>query len=259
MARLAMGTLDCLAMSVLVQLGRHVGIASLAGAIAGVAVGGLLGRVAMRVSGFMAGPEMVGVPTSAGERVGNITFEGTLALIFFTGIPTGLLGGVLYAGVEPWLRRLRPWHGLVFGIGLLVAASLSVLEPTNFDFVRFGSAPLNVVMFAALFVLFGVASAWLFEGLRGVAAGNGTVANLVGGAAWITLLPASAATLAALIGIETGPTSYQLPQMLLAGALAVAIFVHWRGLPRPIGYAALAVPMVAGVFRFAETLRRILE
>lgn len=245
-------------MSVLVELGRHVGIASLAGVIAGVAVGGLLGRVAMRVSGFMAGPALVGVHTSNGERVGDITFGGTLALIVFTGIGSGLVGGVLYAGVEPWLRRWRPWHGLVFGIGLLVAASLSVLEPTNFDFVRFGSAPLNVVMFAALFVLFGVATAWLFEGLRGVVAGHGTAANLVEGAAWLVLLPAGAATLAALIGIETGPTSYRLPQMLLAGALAVAIVVHWRGLPRPIGYAALAVPMLAGVLRLAETLPRLL-
>src|SRR5688500_2393957 len=137
----------------------HLGTASLAGLVAGVLVGGLLGRVAMRISGFAAGPSMVGARTENGNPVGDITLAGTLALVVFVGIATGLLGGILYALVEPWLRRTRPWHGLIYGVALLAALGFTVFDPFNFDFARFGPAPLNVAMFAALFVVFGVVTA----------------------------------------------------------------------------------------------------
>jgi hypothetical protein len=78
----------------------------------------------MRISGFMAGPAP----------------GGTLALILFTGLASGLFGGIVYAVVEPWLRRWRPWHGLAFGVGLFLALGLLVLDPFNFDFRRFGVA-----------------------------------------------------------------------------------------------------------------------
>ena len=118
------------------------------------------------VSGFTAGPEAVGVRTSNGNRVGDITFEGTLGLVLFVGIVSGLVGGVVFAAVEPWLRRLRPWHGLVFGLALLATFGFAVLDPSNFDFRRFGFAALNIAMFAALFLAFGVLIAWVFDRLR---------------------------------------------------------------------------------------------
>ena len=140
--------------------------------IAGVVVGGLLGRVVMRISGFMAGPALAGVHTENGNVVGDITVAGTIALITFVGLPSGLLGGVLYALLEPWLRRLRPWHGLAYGVALLATAGFIFLDPVNFDFRRFGVPAVNVAMFAALFVLFGVATAWLFDKLRVLRAGT---------------------------------------------------------------------------------------
>jgi len=240
----------------LVALGRHVGLATLAGLIAGVVVGGLLGRVVMRVSGFMGGPGMVGVRTSNGNRVGDITLEGTIGLILFAGVATGVLGGILYAGSEPWLRRSRPWSGLVFGIGLFAAVGFTTVDPSNVDFARFGSAPVNVAMFAALFVLFGIAIAWLLERLRAVAAGRGTRARVVEGLGWLALLPVAPLMVAVFAGL--GANSDPLPAVVIAAALAIAAAAHWRRFPPLIGYAALAVPLMTGSVRLAGGLTALL-
>jgi len=109
------------AVSVLKNLGRHVGLATLAGIIAGAIVGGVGGRIAMRVTGFVAGPSVAGVTTTNGNRVGEITLGGTIGVLL-VGVALGVLGGLVYAVVEPWLRRLGPWQGLGFGVFLLVAA-----------------------------------------------------------------------------------------------------------------------------------------
>jgi len=52
-------------------------VATLAGMIAGGIVGGFGGRIAMRVTGFVAGPGHVGLTTTNGNRVGEITLGGT--------------------------------------------------------------------------------------------------------------------------------------------------------------------------------------
>lgn len=222
---------------------RHLGMASLAGITAGVLVGGLLGRVAMRVSGFTAGPALAGVTTSNGNRVGDITFAGTVALIVFVGVGTGLFGGVLYAVAEPWLRRMRPWHGLAYGSALLLAFGFTVLDPANFDFARFGPAPLNVAMFAALFLIFGLTIAWLFDLLSRSREGTGMAARVIDVLAWVALVPAVIVMvlfMAGAGGLEP------LLAIAIVGALLVPAFVRWRGLPPAIGYATLVGAVVLG-------------
>jgi hypothetical protein len=78
----------------LARLARHVGIAALAGVLTGIVVGGLLGRIAMRVSGLMSRPELIGARTENGNRVGDVTFDGTLGLVVFVGVASGLVGGL---------------------------------------------------------------------------------------------------------------------------------------------------------------------
>ncbi|HJW48878.1 MAG TPA: hypothetical protein VJ726_05635 [Candidatus Limnocylindria bacterium] len=224
----------------------HLGTASLAGLIAGVLVGGLLGRVAMRISGFAAGPSMVGARTENGNLVGDITFGGTLALVIFVGVASGLLGGILYAMVEPWLRRMRPWHGLVYGVALLAAFGFTVFDPFNFDFTRFGPAPLNIVMFASLFVLFGVITAWLFDRLRVLPAMSGAAARAVDLLALFSL--AMAGFFVAAAGVD-GLSGNLLAGLLIFGALAVAALVRWRGLPLWVGHVCLVGALALGATR----------
>ena len=233
-------------MATWLAVGRHVGLASIAGVISGLIVGGVLGRIAMRISGFAAGPNLVGVHTSNGNRVGEITFGGTLGLVLFVGIATGLLGGVVFAAIEPWLRRLRPWHGLAFGAALLATFGFTVLDPFNFDFSRFGPLPLNLVMFAALFVLFGVCAAWTFDRLSVLASSAGAIARAIEISVWVALV--ATALFVVAISFNIDPRD-QFFFFAISAALALAAIVYWRGLPRAIGYASLGAVLVLGAMR----------
>jgi hypothetical protein len=236
-------------------LARHVGTASLAGTIAGVLVGGLLGRVVMRISGFTAGPAMVGARTENGNPVGDITLAGTLALVVFTGLASGLLGGIVYAVVEPWLRRVRPWHGLALGVGLFLAFGFLVLDPFNFDFRRFGVAALNVAMFAALFVIFGVVTAWLFDKVKTLRTGTSLTARVVDAAAWFAIVPAALTAVLIAMAVEGFG---QVATISIAGPLLIAAIVRWRGFPEMLGYASLAVGVLLGAARTLSGLPQLI-
>jgi hypothetical protein len=240
----------------LTAVARHVGTATLAGVIAGIVVGGLLGRVVMRVAGFTAGPGLVGAFTANGNRVGEITFAGTAAIVVFVGLAAGLIGGVLYGVVEPWLRPLRPWHGLAYGAALLLAFGFTVLDPANLDFQRFGSAPLNLAMFAMLFLIFGVTIAWLFERLRMVIAGTGIRARATETIAFLALIPGVLATVLIVISL-TGLADPFFAIVFLV-SLLIASIARWRALPLPVGYAALGVVALLGATRTIGAVPQIL-
>lgn len=242
-------------MTTLIGVARHIGTASLAGIIAGLVVGGLLGRVVMRISGFTAGPAMVGLRTENGNRVGDITLEGTLALMLFTGLASGMFGGIVYAVVEPWLRRVRPWHGLAFGVGLFLAFGFFVLDPFNFDFRRFGVAVLNVAMFAALFVIFGVATAWLFDAVKELRARTGGAERVVDVLAWVAVVPA-VMTAVLIAGSVEGFA--QVTTVTIVGPLLAAAIVRWRGLPEVLGHASLAAGVLFGAVRTLSGLPELI-
>ena len=236
-------------------LGRHLGAASLAGIVAGVVVAGVLGRIAMRVSGFTSRPELIGIETGNGNRVGDITLAGTVGLALFVGIIAGIGGGVLYASAEPWLRSRR-WKGVIFGVALLAALGFTVLDPSNSDFKRLGLAPLNVGMFAAMFVAFGVAIAWLFDRIRRAIDGTGPVATGLEIVAWLSALGAGA--LSALIFLSFGGLDDLVPVMLFAAAGLIPPVVRWRGLPRSVAYAAFAIPFTLGAWRTLSGISQML-
>jgi len=238
------------------QLGRHLGAASLAGIVAGVLVAGVLGRIAMRVAGFMARPDLVGVETSNGNRVGEITLSGTLAIALFVGLPAGILGAALFASAEPWLRRSRPWHGVAFGLLLLVATGFVLFDPANFDFQRFGSAPVNVATFAALFVAFGAATAWLFERIRGAIEGTAGRASALEMVAWLAAV--AVAVLSVLLVTAIGGQADPTLLLVFAAITIVPGLVRWRGLPPAIAYAAFAIPLAFGAWRMLTGLRQML-
>jgi hypothetical protein len=240
------------------SLVRHFGIASLAGMISGFVVAGILGRIAMRVAGFTARPDLIGVATSNGNRVGEITVAGTVALAVFVGLFAGIAGGVFYAAAEPWLRSTR-WKGVIFGGGLLLALGFTFIDPGNFDFERFGSAPLNVAMFAALFVAFGAATAYLYDVIRRVTMRSGPISRGVEALTWLAAL---AGALAAITGIFSvgGLSLSDLPLVLpFAVAAIVPPVVLWRHLPRYVGYAGFAIPVVVGGVRTLSGVLQLID
>ena len=156
---------------------RHIAAGGFAGLIAGLLVGGVGGRVFMRIAGAASGTRGSGRITEAGFIVGEVTVIGTVFLVLFIGILTGIVGAVMYLAMRPWLGWAGRWRGVVFGVGLfaLTSATSDLMNPDNRDFSILGNGPLLVAMIAALFVGFGVvtdeAFRWLDARLPGEEAG----------------------------------------------------------------------------------------
>ncbi len=140
---------------------RHVAVIGLAGTITGVVVGGIGGRLMMRVSAVLAPDHAVGMLTDNENVVGEITLGGTFGLVFFVGIFGGAFGAIAYVISEPWLAWAGRWRGLVFGLVLLAVASTFAFDPENLDFALLENERVTVAMLAALFLLFGPLLVWV--------------------------------------------------------------------------------------------------
>ena len=142
----------------LAGLARHITIAGFSGLITGVLVGGIGGRLFMRIAGAIAGDVAQGRTTEAGFTVGEVTVEGTLGLVIFIGIFSGFAVATYYVMFFPWVAWARRWRGVVFGlIGFAGASATSdLLNPDNIDFVILANEPIVVGMIVLLFVAFGV-------------------------------------------------------------------------------------------------------
>lgn len=247
---------------------RHLGVGILAGIPVGIVVGGLGGRLAMRVSGYLSAPEFVGTMTEAGEVVGEITFRGTLFLVVFLGASTGIVGGSLYAGVRPALAWAGRWRGVLFGGVLLALGGSLIIDPGNFDFRRFGPAALNVAMFAALFILLGTAIEPIYARIDGASRSErpsvlqSAVALLVWLAGIGALLLLGFTVLANAMQIVLGRHPPELigASVLVAfgvALLAVTVATGWRSLKRA-SYGFLVVVVVFGAVRTLAGVARII-
>lgn len=245
---------------------RELAAGCLAGIIVGIVIGGLGSRLAMRVSAIAAGPIPQGVTTDNGNIVGEITLGGTIALIVFGGVFAGLQGGLLYAALRPWLLPFGPWRGLVFGLGLLGLDGSLILDETNSDFIILRPALLNVAMFAALFPIFGMALAPVFDRvLRFV--DRGSV-----GARMLMILALGLAAVFLGLGLVSGigalgsnPTPIDLIGLLslllvVAGLAARTVKAAVTPPPwSPASYVVLAAAVLIGAARTYSNVARILS
>jgi hypothetical protein len=245
---------------------NEVAAGSLSGILVGIIVGGLGSRLAMRVSAMAADDFVQGVTTANGNRVGDITLDGTIGLIIFGSVFPGILGGLLYASVRPWLVRFGRWRGLVFGLGLLGLLGSLVLDQSNSDFVILRPAVLNVAMFAALFVVFGIAAVPMFDRVLRFLDGESPIASLltmIGTVLAAVVIGILAITTFAVLG--SNPTPLELIGALalavvLAG-LAARVLSRSRTAPpwAPASYAVLAAAVLAGAAQTYVNVARILS
>lgn len=144
---------------------RHIAAGGVAGLMAGILVGGVGSRVFMRIAGAASGSRGGGRITEAGFTVGELTLGGTIALVVFIGIISGIVGAGMYLAMRPWLGWAGRWRGVAFGVLLfgLTSATSDLMNPDNVDFLILGNEPLLVVLIVALFIGFGAVIDAMFE------------------------------------------------------------------------------------------------
>lgn len=227
----------------------------------------------MRLIAVVAGPSVTGQVTANGNIVGDITAGGTLVLVIFSGAASGLIGGLLHAAVRPSLPAAGARRALAFGLLLLAMLGYSVLDPENPDFRRFGSPLVNVGLFAALTVVFGMLVAWLSMRLHRALApeagrrrpavlrfalqGGVAVALALGVLLTLTFVLSAVLNLAgaqAASPIRDLGTTNSVVILLALGAACVARLP----LAALSGRVAFAIPAVAGSWLIAMSIVRIL-
>ena len=230
----------------------------------------------MRIAAVAADDRVMGATTENGNRVGEITLGGTAALVIFVGIGSGLIGAIAFLISEPWLSRAGRWHGLVFGGFLLAIGSRAGLNADNFDFFIVGNQELNVAMFLALFLAFGLLMPPTIDRLerrlpainpgRPGVAGFGYVALAVFGLQFVLLFFVQFFVDEALGGDAQILTGILLVGLTAAAATLMLGRIRTRGLSDRVmraatasGYAFLAGAVLAGGIRGLDDLRRILS
>jgi hypothetical protein len=236
-----------------------------AGGVAGVVVGGLGTRVAMRIAALTAGDVAQGLPTEAGATIGRITLEGTLFLIAFAGIGSALVGTAFYVATLPWLPRRRALRALAFGGLELVVFGTVLLDPGNPDFTILGRPLLDVLILSSLFVPHGVALVLLVEPSRRL------VSAVARGAPWRARLLAVGTFLAmALTAIGAyaavaRATGWEQIAMIVLFACAVGLVVldphRTRPVTRPTlrvaGAIALSLLTISGTVALVDAVTTI--
>ncbi|HEX2469967.1 MAG TPA: hypothetical protein VHK05_05210 [Candidatus Limnocylindrales bacterium] len=133
---------------------RDIARGGIAGIIVGLLVAGLGGRLIMRLATILH-EDTVGLRTENGEVIGNITLNGTLALMTFGGLGMGLMAGTIWVIVSPWI----PDRGLARAFATATAAialgTPSLIQRTNPDFFLLGYDPIVVVLLIGLVGLVG--------------------------------------------------------------------------------------------------------
>ena len=124
------------------------------GALSGVISAGVGARVVMRIIA-LANPDNDGVFTDAEATVGEITFDGTVGLLFL-GTVAGIMGGAVYLGLRRWLPVPAAWKGLTWGIVSLLTVGQLLFDTHNADFQIFKPVVMVIALFSVLVLLNGL-------------------------------------------------------------------------------------------------------
>lgn len=249
---------------------RQTAIGAIAGLLIGMLVVGVLARLFMRVSAVLSPERLDGTLTNNGNQVGELTLNGTIALLFFGGALPGLMGGIVVMAVRPWL----PTHGwkryLIAGaIGFAVAGPLVLEGGDNPDYKRFGIFGLNVCLFTLLPFLFGIAVVPLIDAFDGriphelPSCSRRLRALLVSVPMVLLSLPLLPLV---ILGLHLNPVGL----LLLLPLIRVLAPVWARHAPTldqrrrrerrstRLAYAAMAAPCLVGLVLMAQSLTRLL-
>lgn len=143
-----------------VEWARRLGVAALAGGIAGLVAGGIGGRLFMLVLARLNHPRATGIISDDGFVIGQFTRAGTLNLLL-VGTIAGVIGGLVWVAVRglrfgpPWWRRVSLPLGVTLVIGRMMVHSDGV------DFVLLDPPLVAVALTLSVPLLATILVTWL--------------------------------------------------------------------------------------------------
>jgi hypothetical protein len=130
------------------------------GAVGGAVIGGLGGRLAMRILLLTSDDSVKGLTSDDGFEIGRFTLSDTLGLVIVTAF-IGVIAALLYLVVRPFVARLGraavPAMALFYG----VVGGAMMVHRDGIDFHVLEPAILAVSLFVAICAGFGAAVAYL--------------------------------------------------------------------------------------------------
>lgn len=214
---------------------RALAAVGCAAVLAGALVGGVGGRLAMRLLAA-SNEHTTGMTTDDGFEIGRITAGGTLQLVAAS-IQFAMIGAVLYLLVRPLLPGPIGARVVLATVGIGGTVGAILVHPESFDFRALDPALLPIALFVALPTLLVLVFAVLAE--RWLAADSwfsrapwrharlALLVWLVGGLALVVVLPILGLCLVLLAVLHRWPLPDRWrPVVLAAGrVLLVGIFV----------------------------------
>jgi hypothetical protein len=145
---------------------RRLSAITLAGALLGLLVGGVGGRLAMMLLARL-NPDATGITSDDGFRIGQFTVGATLNLLLI-GTLFGLIGACVYALVRHLMIGPRWFEVLSIAGGPAVVVGAAIVHSDGVDFVLLEPAWLAIALFLAIPALYAalltvVAERWLQE------------------------------------------------------------------------------------------------
>jgi hypothetical protein len=130
------------------------------GALSGAVIGGLGGRLAMRILLLTSDDSVQGLTSDDGFEIGRFSLSDTLGLVIVTAF-IGVIAALLYLVVRPFVARLGnaavPAMALLYG----VVGGAMMVHRDGIDFHVLEPAALAIILFVAIGAGFGAAVAYL--------------------------------------------------------------------------------------------------
>ena len=130
------------------------------GAISGAVIGGLGGRLVMRILFLTSDETVTGVTSDDGFEIGRFTLSDTIGLVIVTAL-IGVFAALLYLVARPFVARLGratvPTMAVFYG----VIGGAMMVHHDGIDFHVLEPAALAIVLFVAVCAGFGAVVAYL--------------------------------------------------------------------------------------------------
>lgn len=221
---------------------RRLSATMAAGALLGLLVGGVGGRLAMALLAHL-NPELAGLLSDDGFTVGQVTLAGTLNLLAI-GTFLGALGAVVYVVLRGLMIGPRWFQVLSISLGPAVVVGEQLVHTDGVDFTFLDPASLGIAMFVAIPGLYAALLTLLAERWRA------PESFFARGPALPALLPlvTTAPLVATLVVPVTGWLTMELARRRWPRALAAGPAIAWAG------RAALAVVFVVALVRLVDEI-----